>query len=84
MQLSRFATNIKIDEEYAPFIKSFHAMISISTGQNIKGAICSYNDTMVFTFTSILRDTAIQRGFFRKLVEDGVDISIESNGVYYD
>ena len=56
-------------------------MISISTGQNIKGAICSYNDTMVFTFTSILRDTAIQRGFFRKLVEDGVDISIESNGV---
>ena len=59
-------------------------MISISTGQNIKGAICSYNDTMVFTFTSILRDTAIQRGFFRKLVEDGVDISIESNGVYYD
>lgn len=29
-------------------------------------------------------DTAIQRGFFRKLVEDGVDISIESNGVYYD
>ncbi len=76
--------NIKIDEEYAPFIKSFHAMISISTGQNIKGAICSYNDTMVFTFTSILRDTAIQRGFFRKLVEDGVDISIESNEVYYD
>ena len=76
--------NIKIDEEYSPFIKSFHAMISISTGQNIKGAICSYNDTMVFTFTSILRDTAIQRGFFRKLVEDGVDISIESNGVYYD
>ena len=59
-------------------------MISISTGQNIKGAICSYNDTMVFTFTSILRGYCYSERIFRKLVEDGVDISIESNGVYYD
>ncbi len=76
--------NIKTDKEYSPYIKSFHAMISVSAGQNIKGAICSYGDTMVFTFTSILRDTSIQRRFFRKIVEDGIDVEIESNGVYYD
>ena len=76
--------NIKMDKEYSPYIKSFHAMISVSAGQNIKGAICSYGDTMVFTFTSILRDTSIQRRFFRKIVEDDVDVEIESNGVYYD
>lgn len=35
-------------------------------------------------FSSILADTMIQRSFFKKLVNDGVEVTIETNGEYYD
>lgn len=80
-------TNIgKIDiaEEYKPYIEMFHVFMAISKGQHIKGSICSYDDTLVFTFSYDLVDPFIQRGFFRKLVQDGIQIEIESNGVHYE
>ena len=76
--------NIKVADEYKPYIQSFHAFLAMSKGQEIKGTICSYEDELVFTFSSILRDTSIQKCFFRKLAEDGVDVTIESNGAYYE
>lgn len=74
--------NIQVREEYRPYIDKFHAFLSMSKGQNIKGCICSYGDTLVFTFSSTLIDVSLQRCFFRKLAEDGVNIAIETNGVY--
>lgn len=74
--------NIQVREEYQPYIDKFHAFLSMSKGQSIKGCICSYNGTLVFTFSSTLTDVSVQRGFFRKLTEDGIDIKIETNGVY--
>lgn len=71
--------NVKVDEKYQPYIQYFHAMISRSTGQNIKGAICSYQNTLVFTFTSVLTDISIQRRFFRTIAAEGVHIVLESN-----
>lgn len=76
--------NIEIDDIYKDYIKRFYSMISVSTGQNIKGAIVSYNGELVFTFTSILADVSIQRRFFTLLAEHGVEVVIESNGVYYE
>lgn len=73
-----------VAEEYRDYIDKFHIAISMSTGQNLKGAVCSFNDTMVFTFTSALKETTVQKGFFRKLANDGIDVSIETNGVYYE
>ncbi|MBO5484986.1 MAG: hypothetical protein J6K58_07040 [Lachnospiraceae bacterium] len=80
-------TNIgamQVDEPYQPYIRRFCAMLSVSAGQNVKGTICSYKDELVFTFSSILRDASIQRRFFKTLVQDGIDVTIESNGVYYE
>lgn len=74
--------NIGIREEYRPYIDKFHAFLSMSKGQNIKGCICSYNGTLVFTFSSILEDTSLQRAFFQKLSSEGIEVQIESNGVY--
>ncbi len=79
-------TNVgKIDvaEAYKPYIEMFYAYMAISKGQHIKGSICSYEDTLVFTFSYDLVDPSLQRGFFRKLAEDGLDVEIESNGVHY-
>lgn len=74
--------NIQVKEEYKEYIKGFSAMLSMSEGQNIKGTICSYDDTLVFTISSNLADVSVQRGFFRRLAEDGIPVQIETNGVY--
>ena len=50
----------------------------------MKSAICSYEDTLVFNFSSRLKDVSIQKAFFRKLAEEGIHVTIESNGVYYE
>lgn len=76
--------NIVLKEEYAPYVEMFHAFLAMSKGQNIKGSICSYKDTLVFTFSSVLAEPAVQRAFFRKLAQEGIELSIESNGVYYE
>ena len=57
---------------------------SPSTGQNTKATVCSYGDELTFTFSSLLKDTSVQKVFFRSLAEDGIDVEIETNGVYYD
>ena len=75
--------NIQVAELYRPYIEQFHAFLALSKGQNVKGTICSYGDTLVFTFSYGLADPSVQRGFFRKLAEDGLRVEIESNGVNY-
>lgn len=76
--------NISVKDEYEPYVEGFHAYLAMSKGQNLKGTICSYKETLVFTFSFILKDTSVQKAFFRKLAEDGLDVSIESNGVCYE
>lgn len=76
--------NIKIDDAYKPYVEGFHAFIAMSKGQYLKGTICSYGDTLVFTFSSVFSEALVQRAFFRKIANDGVEIKIETNGVYYE
>lgn len=75
---------IEVSKDYEPYIRMFYAYLAMSKGQNVKGTICSYQDTLVFTFSSVLQDALLQKGFFRKLAEDGLSVMIESNGVYYE
>lgn len=74
--------NIQVKEEYQDYIRQFSAFLSMSKGQNIKGTICSYEDTLVFTISSNLAGTYVQRVFFHRLAEDGIAVQIETNGVY--
>lgn len=76
--------NIKIKENYQPYIDGFSAFIAMSKGQSLKGTICSYQDTLVFTFSSVFSEALVQKAFFRKIAEDGVDVEVETNGVYYE
>lgn len=75
---------IKVVDEYEDYIDKFHVVLSMSKGQNIKGSVCSFNDTLVFTFSAAVRETFIQKAFFRKIASDGIQVSVESNGVYYE
>lgn len=76
--------NIVVEEAYKPYIEMFHAFLPMSKGQNLKGTICSYGDTLVMNFSYTLKDTSVQRGFFRRITEDGIAVEIESNGVTYE
>ena len=76
--------NIMVEEAYKPYIEQYHAFLPMSKGQNLKGTICSYGDTLVMNFSYILKDTSIQRCFFRRIAEDGIHVEIETNGVSYE
>ena len=75
---------IALAPSYEPFVEMFHAFLTVSKGQHNKGTICSYGDTLVFTFSYDLKDVSVQRCFFKKLAEEGIHIEIESNGVNYE
>lgn len=76
--------NITVAEEYQPYVEMFHAFLAMSKGQHLKGTICSYRDTLVFSFSYDLADPSVQRGFFRKIAADGIAVEVESNGVNYE
>ena len=74
--------NIGVDEEYRPYVEMFHAFLAMSKGQLLKATICSYQDTLAITFSSVLAEAHVQRAFFRQLAAEGLEVAIESNGVY--
>jgi NRPS condensation-like uncharacterized protein len=76
--------NITVDDIYKPYVEMFHAFLAMSKGQHIKGTICSYGEQLVFNFSYDLADVSVQRGFFRRIAADGIDVAIESNGVGYE
>jgi len=73
---------IEVYEDFKEYIDSFEVVVSVSKSEPIKCTMCSFNDKFVFTFTSILRTPYLQRTFFRFLSNQGLDVTIESNGVY--
>ncbi len=75
--------SLKLKEDYQKYVEDYYCFLSRSYGQEIKGCISSFNDRLSICFSSKLTDVAIQRCFFRKLAEEGIEITIESNGVYY-
>lgn len=75
---------IKASEPYDRYILGFHAILAMSKGQNIKMTVFSYKDDMVITYSSSLRENRLQREFFRGLASDGINVNIETNGVYYE
>ena len=74
---------IKVAEGYRPYVEMIHGILSVSMGQYLKGTVCSYGDTLVYTFASLFKDTNIERRFIKTLTDYGLDVSIKTNGVYY-
>ena len=76
--------NIKIDDIYQKYIGRFYAYLAMSKGQFLKGTICSYKDLMAFSFSTTIADVRVEKRFVRKLVEDGIDVELKTNGVFYE
>lgn len=76
--------NVTVQPEYESYIEGFHVILSRSKGQNLKMTLCSFNGKLTATISSVLKDTKLQRAFYKYLADQGIEIEIESNGVYYE
>lgn len=75
---------ITVLPEFKEYIDYFSFLIAPSRTEKIKCSVCSYENDLVFSFASILEEPYIEREFFRHLVRAGVEVKIESNGVYHE
>ena len=75
--------SIRVKEDYEPYIEGFHGFLSFSQGQELKATIFSYQDALGYSFTSAYDDVSVQRSLFRQIAKDGIEVKIETNGVYY-
>ena len=75
---------VSVLPEYKPYIDRFLFLLAPEPVEKIKCSACSYENKLIFTFTSILKDASVEKAFFKHLQEQGIDIEIESNGVGYD
>ena len=75
---------IGIMGEYKKYIDEFLILIAPDSFERIKCSSCTFENNIVFTFTSILNNNKIEKAFFDFLVEKGIEIRVESNGVLDD
>ncbi len=72
---------IGIIGKYQKYIEDFLMLIAPEPVEKIKCSACSFENHIVFTFTSILDDCAIEKEFYEFLKEKNINVKIESNGV---
>ena len=70
--------------EYQKYIDYFMILISPDPVEKIKCSSCTFENKIVFTFTSILNNNKIEKAFYECLKNKGIEIKIESNGVLDD
>lgn len=70
--------------KYQDYIDYFLMLIAPESVEKIKCSSCSFENKMVFTFTSILDDNKIQKRFYEFLKNKKIRVEIESNGVLDD
>lgn len=70
---------LKVPEEMKAFIERFDIYMGQPFSSRTNCAIISYEDVLTVNFASSIAETDIERYFFRKLVQDGIHITIESN-----
>ncbi len=74
---------IDFEDEFSDYIDRFEFFINPSNIQRIKNTICSYKDNLVISFTSGIRETDIEKFFFRFLSDQNLGIKISTNmGIY--
>ena len=71
--------DVKLREPYDKYVEHFYAMLAMSRGQELKGAIVCYNKTLIITFTTRFSDVSIQKRFFRLISSDSVEVAVETN-----
>lgn len=70
---------ITLSEEMQKHVERFDVLMGPPFSARTNCAIISYQNTLTINFASAIKETDVERFFFRKLVQDGVPVKIESN-----
>lgn len=70
---------VKLPKEMQPFVERFDVLMGQPFSARTNCAIVSFQNVLTVNFTSSIKETDIERYFFRKLVKDGIPVKIETN-----
>ena len=70
---------IRVPDNMAPFVNRFDIYMGQPFSKRTNCAIASFQDTLTINFASSIKETDVERYFFRKLIQDGIHVKIESN-----
>ena len=70
---------MKVPDSMKPHIERFDIYMGQPFSSRTNCAVISYEDVLTVNFASSIVETDVERYFFRKLVKDGIHVTIESN-----
>lgn len=70
---------MKLPEDMMPYVERYDIYMGIPYSSRTNCAIISFKDTLTINFASCIVESDVERYFFRRLVEDGIAVTIESN-----
>jgi NRPS condensation-like uncharacterized protein len=71
--------NLSVPEDMIPWLKRFDIYMGQPFSSRTNCAVVSFQDILTINFASSIQETGVERLFFRKLVQDGIHVKIESN-----
>ena len=72
---------MRLPEGMEPYIERFDICMGQPFSNRTNCAIVSFGDVLTINFASSIVETDVERYFFRKLVQDGIHVKIESNRI---
>ncbi len=72
-----------VPESMKPYIERFDIYMGQPFSRRTNCAIISFEDTLTINFASSIVEVDVERYFFRKLVQEGISVKIESNREFY-
>jgi hypothetical protein len=64
----------------APYVSGVGFALGPNASYKTCSAVVSYGDELSVSFGSAIENRAVERGFFRKLVEDGIEVTVSEQG----
>jgi NRPS condensation-like uncharacterized protein len=68
-----------VPKEMEPHIQRMEAILGQAYAAKSNCAAISYGNTLTLSFAGTIRETELERRFFRHLVRDGIHVRVESN-----
>lgn len=70
---------MKVPEGMKPYIERFDIYMGQPFSRRTNCAVISFEDTLTVNFASSIVESDVEKHFFRKLVQEGIHVRIESN-----
>lgn len=70
---------VEVPDEMAPHVEKFDFILGPSLTNNVNCAVVSYKNKLVINFTRKIKESYVERDFFRFLIKMGIPVFIESN-----